>query len=211
MGKKYLDTKGGTLESSVLEVWKQAAEVIETNKNDKSDDGEGLDAVQKDAVKKKFKDRKDKDIDNDGDTDDSDEYLHKKRKAISKAIGENGLYAARQLKDPKKEMMVVKNKNVQVIDKKDWKKYEKNGYTQAEEIDYPTAANFKIQSMKAALASIWGVEEGHNPFAKKDDDDEDKVKGAKKKTDTGKKAAKVDLNPEIEEKKKPLKAMYGKY
>ena len=82
MGKKYLDTKGGTLESSVLEVWKQAAEVIETNKNDKSDDGEGLDAVQKDAVKKKFKDRKDKDIDNDGDTDDSDEYLHKKRKAI---------------------------------------------------------------------------------------------------------------------------------
>ena len=37
-------------------------------------------------LKKKFKDRKDKDIDNDGDTDDSDEYLHKKRQAITKAI-----------------------------------------------------------------------------------------------------------------------------
>ena len=33
-----------------------------------------------------FKDRDDKDIDNDGDVDDSDEYLHKKRQAISKAV-----------------------------------------------------------------------------------------------------------------------------
>ena len=45
-----------------------------------------LDPVNPVAVKKKFKDRKDKDIDNDGDTDSSDEYLHKKRKAISKAM-----------------------------------------------------------------------------------------------------------------------------
>ena len=33
-----------------------------------------------------FEDREDKDIDNDGDVDDSDEYLHKKRQAITKAI-----------------------------------------------------------------------------------------------------------------------------
>jgi hypothetical protein len=45
-----------------------------------------LDPVNKDAVKKKFKDRKDKDIDNDGDVDSTDKYLHKRRKAISKAI-----------------------------------------------------------------------------------------------------------------------------
>lgn len=54
--------------------------------NDKSDDGDGMDKVDPKAVKKKFKDRKDKDLDNDGDTDDSDEYLHKKRQAISKAV-----------------------------------------------------------------------------------------------------------------------------
>ena len=53
---------------------------------DKQEVEEGLDSVNSVAVKKKFKDRKDKDIDNDGDTDSSDKYLHKKRKAISKAM-----------------------------------------------------------------------------------------------------------------------------
>jgi hypothetical protein len=87
MGKKYLDTKEGSLEQSILGLWQEAAKnVNETNKNDKSDDGDGLDAVQPKAVKKKFKDRKDKDVDNDGDVDSSDKYLHKRRKAVSKAI-----------------------------------------------------------------------------------------------------------------------------
>ena len=47
-----------------------------------------MDPVNKDAVKKKFADRKDKDIDNDGDTDSTDKYLHKRRAAISKATSE---------------------------------------------------------------------------------------------------------------------------
>jgi len=47
-----------------------------------------MDPVNKDAVKKKFDDRKDKDIDNDGDVDSSDKFLHKRRKAISKAVKE---------------------------------------------------------------------------------------------------------------------------
>ena len=58
----------------------------EDNTNKKSDDGDGLDKVQPKAVKKKFDDRIDKDIDNDGDVDSSDKYLHKRRKAVSKAI-----------------------------------------------------------------------------------------------------------------------------
>ena len=45
-----------------------------------------IDPVNPEAAKKKFDDRKDKDIDNDGDVDDSDRFLHKRRKAISKAI-----------------------------------------------------------------------------------------------------------------------------
>ena len=68
---------------------KKPTNAKEDNTNDKSDDGEGLDKVQPKALKKKFKDRKDKDIDNDGDVDDSDEYMHKKRQAVSKAISKD--------------------------------------------------------------------------------------------------------------------------
>ena len=106
MSKKYFDTKENTLESSILGVWQEAAKkVSETNKNDKSDDGEGLDAVQPKAVKKKFNDRKDKDIDNDGDTDDSDKFLHKKRKAISKAMKDEGNAFGKALKAAKEKAL----------------------------------------------------------------------------------------------------------
>ena len=47
---------------------------------------EALDDVDQKAVKKKFMDRKDKDLDNDGDEDESDKYLHRRRKAIAKAL-----------------------------------------------------------------------------------------------------------------------------
>ena len=49
---------------------------------------EALDPVDPEDVEPEddFEDREDKDIDNDGDTDDSDEYLHKKRQAISKSV-----------------------------------------------------------------------------------------------------------------------------
>ena len=81
----------------------EEALATETNKNDKSDDGDGMDAVQPKAVKKKFADRKDKDIDNDGDVDDSDKFLHKRRKAVSKSINKEEVeldegYSAKQIK-----------------------------------------------------------------------------------------------------------------
>ena len=91
----------------------------ETNKNDKSDDGEGLDAVQPKAVKKKFKDRKDKDIDNDGDTDSSDKYLHKRRKAVSKSMKESDVDEAKSsfrpavaIKTLKKEFEPMRGKKI---------------------------------------------------------------------------------------------------
>jgi len=69
--KKYFESKKGSLEDV-------ASKLVESK----------LDPVNKDAVKKKFDDRKDKDIDNDGDTDSTDKYLHKRRAAISKATSE---------------------------------------------------------------------------------------------------------------------------
>jgi len=55
---------------------------------------------------------------------------------------------------------------------------------------------FKVQSMRDALAQIWNVEEGKNPFKKEDDEKEVTKDG---KTLTGKKAAKIDINPEIKD------------
>jgi hypothetical protein len=46
-----------------------------------------LDPVNHKDLKGKHKNAKDKDIDNDGEVDSSDEYLHKRRQAVSKAIG----------------------------------------------------------------------------------------------------------------------------
>lgn len=45
-----------------------------------------LDPVDKKELKGKHADRDDTDIDNDGDTDSTDKYLHKRRKAISKNV-----------------------------------------------------------------------------------------------------------------------------
>jgi len=73
----YFDRKSGSLERAVLD----AINGVKTQINEKK-----LDPVNKDAAKKKFDDRKDKDIDNDGDVDSSDKFLHKRRKAIGKAM-----------------------------------------------------------------------------------------------------------------------------
>ena len=242
MGKKYLETKKDSLESSILGLWQKAVEVTETNKNDKSDDGEGLDAVQPKAVKKKFKDRKDKDIDNDGDTDDSDEFLHKKRKAISKAMAKEevelkekpadfirlSFRSPADVKKAKKWMdqnlpganqgftgMDASGKDIEFEDVDDAEdlmaKLKKAGFKfkmdYREEVTWGNAQQFKIQSMKAALAKVWGMEEGHNPFAEHkgtkphkhphEEDEKEMVRGGK--TETGKKPATIDLKPKINE------------
>ena len=90
-----------TLKGSVVEFQKTAKEAQALNQrmtalyedighvlNRYYDIDEALDKVDPSKVEPEddFKDREDKDIDNDGDTDDSDEYLHKKRQAISKAV-----------------------------------------------------------------------------------------------------------------------------
>ena len=227
MGKKYFDTKAETLESSILGVWTEAAKkVAETNKNDKSDDGDGMDAVQPKAVKKKFKDRKDKDIDNDGDTDDSDEYLHNRRKTVSKAVkgkvkdeGNAFGMALKAAKDKGEKTFVVSGKTYEVKEESDldeglgvaedipamevgtdrYREYAV-GLTPGENAEFAAAQDFKVASMKEALAKVWGLDEKTlDKTSKEDYDEEDEelkpVKGSK--TMTGGKVAKVNTKPKI--------------
>ena len=105
MGKKYFETKDGSLEAVSTKIAQEQPTIKKPevdvklerktyfdNKPGSLEDmaakvvSEGMDPVNKDAVKKKFADRKDKDIDNDGDVDSSDKFLHKRRAAISKAV-----------------------------------------------------------------------------------------------------------------------------
>src|SRR6056300_1059137 len=108
MSKKYFDTKSGSLEEKITKIATEQPSIQKQEPNVKlkvertyfdvkpgsiSDVAakivsEALDPVNKDAVKKKFDNRKDKDIDNDGDVDSTDKYLHKRRAAISKATSE---------------------------------------------------------------------------------------------------------------------------
>ena len=77
---------------------------------------EAMDPVNKDAVKKKFDDRKDKDIDNDGDVDSSDKFLHKRRKAISKSMADSKefIYAAKMAKKNGEKTFTVGGKQYDV-------------------------------------------------------------------------------------------------
>lgn len=77
---------------------------------DKEKQKEAMDPVDKKELKGKHADRDDKDIDNDGDVDSSDEYLHKRRKAITKNTKGAGI--RKRIKDkmkPKDEDEVVMN------------------------------------------------------------------------------------------------------
>jgi len=69
--------------------WDKDKEKTEMSSKEKMKKGlynSKMDPVDKKELKGKHADRDDKDIDNDGDTDSSDEYLHNRRKAVSKAI-----------------------------------------------------------------------------------------------------------------------------
>lgn len=80
-----------------------------------------LDPVNSKALKGKFKDREDKDIDNDGDTDSSDEYLHKRRQAVSKAIGKK-VEEAKMTPDQMKKALASAKAAAQPKDKVSLKK-----------------------------------------------------------------------------------------
>ena len=138
---------------------------------------EKLDPVNKDALKKKFDDRKDKDIDNDGDVDSTDKYLHTRRKAVSKAISKENYEIGKDYGKHTRDVTPGQsnddfNKMVDVMQKKN-------------------------NSMREALAKVWNTTEGKNPFQKTEGEHENG-----KKTMTGKPTTKVKVNPEIEEKKK---------
>ena len=196
----YLKRKKSSLENSILSVWSEATKkegnafgmalqaakengdktfTVNGKTYDVKKEQEKMDKVNKVALGKKFKDRKDKDIDNDGDVDDSDKYLHKRRQAVSKAI--------------KKE-----NYEVGTKERRDHTIETTPGQSKEDFEKQVEVMHKKKNSMREALAKMWGIEEGKNPFDKKEDKKYNKKEG---KTLTGKPETKVEVEPKMEKKK----------
>ena len=167
MGYTHDDPKKKEDPSHSVVIKSQKKKMKEDNTNDKSDDGEGMDKVQPKALKKKFKDRKDKDIDNDGDVDSSDRYLHKRRKAVSKAI-----------KKEESISDIQSNRNLSMREAlaKIWKTDAGKSYFEGFASD---------ASRRAAFA------QGYKAKGK------DKKEQVKEKTLTGKKETKIQINPKV--------------
>ena len=204
----YLKRKKGSLESSILSVWTEAAKKTEGNafgmalqqakekgektftvagkEYDVKKEQEKMDKVNKVALGKKFKDRKDKDIDNDGDVDDSDKYLHKRRQAVSKAINkENYEVGTKERRDH--TINTTPGQSVEDFEKQ------------------VNVMHKKKNSMREALAKMWGIDEKNNmnPFdMKKEKKYNGKDMKKEKKTMTGQPETKVEVEPKIDEKKK---------
>ena len=229
MGKKYLDTKEGSLEQSVLGVWQTAIDEGEARmdgrtkqykehraklESRRSKAQEKLDPVGKE----------DGDIDNDGDKDSTDKYLAKRRKAISKAIKkdkkeetdlEEGPFSSKSSKIQTKVAPAVKTFKDKGKKSKSKKEEVEESYeigtdeyrkhtqdvTPGEDGEWVDAVKNKNESMREALAKVWNTTEDKNPFKKEAKKDLTKeVKDGK--TMTGKKIASVDINPTIKEKAK---------
>ena len=105
MGKKYLDIKKDSLEESILDIWQTAAEEAGT---------------KMDGRTKGYKSHRSK--------------LENRRTKREEKKASAKLDEARQLKDPKKEMLVSKGGKVITIDKKDQDDYLKKGWKVAESV-----------------------------------------------------------------------------
>ena len=115
--------------------------------------------------------KEDGDIDNDGDKDASDKYLAKRRKTISKAIKNDESFEYGTPEATKNSLDMTPGQSPQEWD-------EQVGFMHK-----------KHNTMREALAKMWGVEEGHNPFKK-----EEKTSKKENKTLTGKPVTKVSVN-----------------
>ena len=235
MGKKYLETKKNSLESSVLGVWQTAIEEGDDRMDGRTKQYKShrskLEAARLRREERKKLNKEEFDLDEGkmkelhGYIEDgkSAEWIAKKmgvdvktikalmKETLDEASGDKEAYqkffdaALKKFKvsspaelkgDQKKKFFDYIDKNWEGDDEK------------AEQVK-----EFKIQSMKAALAQIWGMEEGNNPFVEHkgtephkhphhDQDDEEQEEDNKKKvkTETGKKPATIDLKPKIDDK-----------
>ena len=194
MGKKYLDTKKGSLEQSVLGVWKTAVE-------EGSGRMDGRTSEYREHRKKleSARSRRESTTKTESYEIGTDEYrkymeritpgetIEEKsgdkeayQKFFNSALKKFGVKSPAELKDDKK---------------KEFYDYIDKNWTADHEEAFEFAKESKVASILDTVKNMWRMDEK----VKKEDDDKE-IKGDK--TLTGKKSASVDVEPDIEEKHK---------
>tara|TARA_B100001057_G_scaffold490792_1_gene579766 strand:+ start:331 stop:933 length:603 start_codon:yes stop_codon:yes gene_type:complete len=181
-------------------------------------DGSLEEAIRKAVGEKLVGGQKELDKDNDGDIDGKDFAMLRKQKKEGNKFGK-ALKDAREKGD---KTFVVSGKTYKVEDFKQDENFEMGtpentkskldatpGQSADEWQEQVDTMQKKNASMREALAKIWGMEEGHNPFDKKegkqsnpDNYEPFKKKGKKEDTTmTGKPMTKVSVDPDMKEVK----------
>ena len=206
MGKKYLETKENSLESSVLGIWQEAAkkedELAEAKfspkeikmaigvASDKRYAGGNMTGAVK-AIEKMKKGlsghpqvaavlkRQNENIE-EAQSGGKEEY----QKFFNAALKKFKVKSPAELKGENKK------KFYDYIDA-NWE-----GDNEKAEGAMSQVREFKMATMKSRLADIWGMKEGKNPFKKEEEEEKPVIKGGK--TLTGKKPANINVNPKID-------------
>ena len=181
-------------------------------------DGSLEEAIRKAVGEKLVGGQKELDKDNDGDIDGKDFAMLRKQKKEGNKFGK-ALKDAREKGD---KTFVVSGKTYKVEDFKQDENFEMGtpentkskldatpGQSADEWQEQVDTMQKKNASMREALAKVWGMEEGHNPFDKKegkqsnpDNYEPFKKKGKKEDTTmTGKPMTKVTVDPDMKEVK----------
>lgn len=207
MGKKYLETKENSLESSILGIWQEAAkkaDELEEAKfspkeikmaigvaSDKRYAGGNMTGAVKaiDKIKKGLSGhpqvaavlkRQNENIE-EAQSGGKEEY----QKFFNAALKKFKVKSPAELKGENKK------KFYDYIDA-NWE-----GDNEKAEGAMSQVREFKMATMKSRLADIWGMKEGKNPFKKEEEEKEKPVITKGGKTLTGKKPAEIDVNPKI--------------
>ena len=202
MGKKYLETKGNSLESSILGLWQEAAGTKKdeelSKKQKKLDvDGDGeIEGSDLAKLRKKGAKKEESDLD-EGKMAQMHQMMKDKKSAeqIAKAM-KLDLKTIKSLM-ASYEQMVPESYEIGT------EKYLKHtvNVTPGQK-EWTETVTKKASSMREIMAKMWKFDEGKNVFEK--DTKKDLTKGVKGSsiTMTGKKVADIDTNPIIKEKKK---------
>ena len=191
MGKKYLDTKKGSLEQSVLGVWKTAVEEgsgrVDGRTSEYREHRKKLESAREKRESTKTEAYE-------IGSDEYRKYLERitPGETIEEKSGDKEAYQ-KFFNSALKKFGVKSPAELKGDKKKEFFDYVDKNWTGESEEAFEFAKESKVASILDTVKNMWRM----NEKTKKEDDDKEITGG---KTLTGKKSASVDIDPDIEEK-----------